>query len=87
VDGGRVNNNDVGSNRTVLIYPSVEAIDEIKSTATRTGPSSAAGPGGRSTSSPARHERVPRQRLLLRPQDSLVSKNYFLEKANQPKQA
>jgi len=28
VDG--VNNNDVGSNRTVLVYPSVEAIEEIK---------------------------------------------------------
>ena len=37
-----------------------------RSTATATAPSSEAPPGPRSTSSPARHERVPRQRLLLR---------------------
>ena len=28
VDGA--NNNDVGSNRTILVYPSVDAIDEFK---------------------------------------------------------
>jgi hypothetical protein len=36
VDG--VNNNDIGSNRTILLYPSIQAIDEIKVLANSYGP-------------------------------------------------
>src|SRR5208337_2356760 len=36
VDG--VNNNDVGSNRTILVYPSTEAIDEFKMVRNSYGP-------------------------------------------------
>src|SRR4029434_4231619 len=35
VDGA--NNNDVGSNRTILVYPSVDAIEEFKIQSTRYG--------------------------------------------------
>ena len=68
VDGA--NNNDVGSNRTILVYPSVEAIEEFKIHSERaTAPSSARRAGGPDQHRhPRRHERVPRQRLLLRPQ-------------------
>jgi hypothetical protein len=36
VDG--VNNNDIGSNRTILLYPSIQAIDEMKVLANSYGP-------------------------------------------------
>ena len=67
VDGA--NNNDVGSNRTILVYPSVEAIEEFKIHRNSYGAEFGQA-GGRPDQHrhPRRHERVPRQRVLLRPQ-------------------
>ena len=67
VDGA--NNNDVGSNRTILIYPSVEAIEEFKIQRNSYGAEFGQAAGAPDQHRhPRRHERVPRQRLLLRPQ-------------------
>ena len=67
VDGA--NNNDVGSNRTILVYPSWRRSRSSRSTATATAPSSARPRGGADQHrDPRRHERVPRRRLLLRPE-------------------
>ena len=67
VDGA--NNNDVGSNRTILVYPSVDAIEEFKIQRNNYGAEFGQA-GGRADQHrhPRRHQRVPRQRLLLRPQ-------------------
>ena len=65
VDGA--NNNDVGSNRTILVFPSVDAIEEFK--VHRNSYSAEFGGGvwrAGQHRDPQRHERVPRQRLLLR---------------------
>jgi hypothetical protein len=51
VDGA--NNNDVGSNRTILIYPSLEAIEEFKILRNSYGPEFGGAGGRSSTSSPA----------------------------------
>ena len=67
VDGA--NNNDVGSNRTILVYPSVEIIEEFKILRNNYGPEF--GQSRRSADQhrhPQRHEPVRRERLLLRPQ-------------------
>ena len=49
VDGA--NNNDVGSNRTILVYPSLEAISEFKILRNNYGPDTVAPAALRSTSS------------------------------------
>src|SRR3982751_1859233 len=84
VDGA--NNNDVGSNRTILVYPSVDAIEEFKilrnSYSAEFGQASGAqinivtrGGTNKFTGSGFYFGR----------RDALDATNYFLEKANQPK--
>ena len=86
VDG--VNNNDVGSNRTVLIYPSVEAIDEIKVHRNAYGAEFGGGSGGQvNLITRGGTNEFHGSAYYFGRRDSLVSKNYFLEQANQPKQA
>ena len=65
VDGA--NNNDVGSNRTILVYPSLEAIEEFKILRNSYGPEFG-GAGWRANQhrDAGRHEQLPRQRLLFR---------------------
>src|SRR5262245_5485709 len=84
VDGA--NNNDVGSNRTILVFPSVEAIDEFKIHRNSYG----AEFGG---SSGAQVNIVTRggtnefhgSGYYFGRSDSLASRDYFLEQADQPK--
>ena len=85
VDG--VNNNDVGSNRTVLIYPSVEAIDEIKVHRNAYGAEFGGGSGAQvNLVTRGGTNEFHGSAFYFGRTDALVSKNYFLEKANQPKQ-
>ena len=67
VDGA--NNNDVGSNRTILVFPSVDAIDEFKVHRNSYGAEFGGAAGAQvNIVTRAGHQRVPRQRLLLRPE-------------------
>jgi len=84
VDGA--NNNDVGSNRTILVYPSVDAIEEFKILRNSYGAEfgQAGGAqinivtrGGGNTFSGSG--------FYFGRNDALDAKNYFLEQANQPK--
>ena len=84
VDGA--NNNDVGSNRTILVYPSVDAIEEFKilrnSYSAEFGQASGAQinivtRGGTN--------RFSGSGFYFGRNDALDAKNYFLVKANQPK--
>jgi hypothetical protein len=85
VDG--VNNNDVGSNRTILVYPSVEAIDEIKVHRNAYGAEFGGGSGGQvNLVTRGGTNEFHGSAYYFGRTDALVSKNYFLEKANQPKQ-
>ncbi len=67
VDG--VNNNDVGSNRTILIYPSNESIAEFKMLLNSYGPEYGQASGRHNQHRhPQRQQRLPRQRFLQRTQ-------------------
>src|SRR5688572_29240556 len=85
VDGA--NNNDVGSNRTILVYPSVDAIEEFKilrnSYGAEFGQSGGAQinivtRGGTNT--------FHGSGFYFGRNDALDAKNYFLKEADQPKQ-
>jgi hypothetical protein len=84
VDGA--NNNDVGSNRTILVYPSVDAIDEFKIHRNSYGAEYGQAGG-------AQINIVTRggtndfhgSGYYFGRRDALNAKNYFLEQANQPK--
>ena len=84
VDGA--NNNDVGSNRTILVYPSLEAIQEFKILRNNYGPEYG-GAGGAQinivTSSGT--NRFAGSAFYSGRSDALNAKNYFLKKADQPK--
>jgi hypothetical protein len=84
VDGA--NNNDVGSNRTILVYPSLEAISEFKILRNNYGPEYG-GAGGAQinivTSSGT--NRFSGTSFYSGRSDALNAKNYFLKQANQPK--
>ena len=63
VDGA--NDNDVGSNRTILIYPSIESIAEFKMLTNSYGPEYGPGVGRhRFDRNALRHQRLPRLGLL-----------------------
>lgn len=85
VDGA--NNNDVGSNRTLLVYPSLEAIEEFKILRNSYGPEFG-GAGGAQINIVTRAGTNQFRGSLFYSgrDDSLNAKNYFLEKANQPKE-
>jgi Carboxypeptidase regulatory-like domain/TonB-dependent Receptor Plug Domain len=86
VDGA--NNNDVGSNRTILVYPSLEAISEFKILRNNYGPEYG-GAGGAQinivTSSGT--NRFTGSAFYSGRSDALNAKNYFLKQANQPKES
>jgi hypothetical protein len=84
VDGA--NNNDVGSNRTILIYPSLEAIEEFKIQRASYSAEFGQAAGGQINivtrgGTNEFHGSV----FYFGRNDALNSKNYFLEQANRPK--
>jgi hypothetical protein len=85
VDGA--NNNDVGSNRTLLVYPSVDAIEEFKIERNNYG-AEFGGSGGAQVNLVTRSgsNEFHGGGYWFARRDSLESTNYFLEQANQPKQ-
>jgi len=82
VDGA--NNNDVGSNRTILVYPSVDSIEEFKVHRNSYGPEFGGASGGqinlitRSGSNDWKGSAY-----LFKRSDSWNQKNYFLEQSGQ----
>src|SRR3954470_22964644 len=84
VDGA--NNNDVGSNRTILVYPSVDAIEEFKILRNSYGAEFGQA-GGAQINIVTRggSNKFTGSGFYFGRNDALDAKNYFLEKANQPK--
>jgi hypothetical protein len=84
VDGA--NNNDVGSNRTILVYPSLEGIQEFKILRNSYGPEFG-GAGGAQINIVTRGgtNQFNGSVFYSGRNDSLNAKDYFLEKNNQPK--
>ena len=84
VDGA--NNNDVGSNRTILVYPSLEAISEFKILRNNYGPEYG-GAGGAQINivTASGTNRFSGSGFYSGRSDAFNSTNYFLKKANQPK--
>jgi hypothetical protein len=85
VDGA--NNNDVGSNRTILVYPSLEGIQEFKILRNSYGPEFG-GAGGAQINIVTRggSNRFDGSGFYSGRSDALNSTNYFLKQANQPKE-
>ena len=85
VDGA--NNNDVGSNRTILVYPSLEGIQEFKILRNSYGPEFG-GAGGAQINIVTRGgtNRFDGTAFYSGRNDALNAKNYFLVKADQPKE-
>ena len=85
VDGA--NNNDVGSNRTILVYPSLEAIQEFKILRNSYGPEFG-GAGGAQINivTQGGTNRFNGTAFYSGRDDAFNAKNYFLEKNNQPKE-
>jgi hypothetical protein len=84
VDG--TNNNDVGSNRTILVYPSVDAIEEFKIHRNSYGAEyGQAGGAIINIVSRGGTNEFHGSGFYFGRRDSLNANNYFLEKANQPK--
>jgi hypothetical protein len=84
VDG--VNNNDVGSNRTILVYPSVDAIEEFK--IHRNSYDAEFGQAGGAEINIVTRGGTNEWHgsgYYFGRRDALDAKNYFLEQANQPK--
>src|SRR5919204_3758242 len=85
VDGA--NNNDVGSNRTILIYPSVDAIEEFKILRNDYGPEFGQAAGAQiNIVTRGGTNRFSGSGFYFVRNDALNAKNYFLEQANQPKE-
>ncbi|HET7694720.1 MAG TPA: carboxypeptidase regulatory-like domain-containing protein [Vicinamibacterales bacterium] len=85
VDGA--NNNDVGSNRTILVYPSVDAIEEFKILRNSYGAEFGQA-GGAQINIVTRGgtNTFHGSGFYFGRNDALDSKNYFLKQAKQPKQ-
>jgi hypothetical protein len=84
VDGA--NNNDVGSNRTILVYPSLDAIEEFKILRNSYGPEFG-GAGGAQINIVTRGgtNNFSGSAFWSTRNDAFNAKNYFLEQADQPK--
>lgn len=84
VDGA--NNNDVGSNRTILVYPSLEAIEEFKILRNSYGPEYGQSAGAQINIVTRSGTNTFRGSALYSGRnDAFNAKNYFLEKTDQPK--
>jgi hypothetical protein len=85
VDGA--NNNDVGSNRTILVYPSLEAIQEFKILRNSYGPEFG-GAGGAQINivTQSGTNRIHGTGFYSGRSDALNAKNYFLKVNDQPKE-
>ena len=85
VDGA--NNNDVGSNRTILVYPSLEAISEFKILRNSYGPEFG-GAGGAQINivTQGGTNRFNGTAFYSGRNDAFNAKNYFLEQNDQPKE-
>jgi len=84
VDGS--NNNDVGSNRTILVYPSVDAIEEFKILRNSYGAEFGQSGGAQiNIVTRAGTNKFSGSGFYSGRNDALNATNYFLEKANQPK--
>jgi type 1 fimbria pilin len=84
VDGA--NNNDVGSNRTILVYPSVDAIEEFKILRNSYGAEFGQAAGAQiNIVTRGGTNRFTGSGFYFGSTDKLDAKNYFLEKADQPK--
>lgn len=85
VDGA--NNNDVGSNRTILVYPSIDAIEEFKILRNSYGPEFG-GAGGAQINIVTRGgaNEFHGSGFYSGRNDAFNATNYFLEQANQPKE-
>jgi hypothetical protein len=85
VDGA--NNNDVGSNHTILVFPSVDAIDEFKVHRNSYG-AEFGGAAGAQVNIVTRGgtNEFHGSGYYFGRNDSLASANYFLEQAGQPKE-
>ena len=82
IDGA--NNNDVGSNRTILVYPSVDSIEEFKIHRNSYGPEFGGASGGQInliTRSGSNDWKA--SAYLFERSDSWNEKNYFLESSGQ----
>src|SRR5262249_29981815 len=82
----RANNNDVGSNRTILVFPSVDAIDEFKIHRNSYGAEFGGAAGAQvnivtRSGANAFHGST----YYFGRNEALASKDYFLEHAGQPK--
>src|SRR5688572_7212537 len=84
IDGA--NNNDVGSNRTILVYPSVEAIEEFKIHRNSYGAEFGQASGAQiNIVTRGGTNEFHGSAYYFGRNDALNAKNYFLEKANRPK--
>src|SRR5438067_1446476 len=84
VDGA--NNNDVGSNRTILVFPSVDAIDEFKVHRNSYGAEFGGAAGAQvNIVTRAGTNEFHGSTYYFGRNDALASRDYFLEKADQPK--
>jgi hypothetical protein len=85
VDGA--NNNDVGSNRTILVYPSLEAIQEFKILRNSYGPEFGGAAGAQiNIVTRGGTNEFRGSAFYSGRSDALNAKNYFLEQADQPKE-
>lgn len=85
VDGA--NNNDVGSNRTILVYPSVEAIDEFKILRNDYGAEFGQAAGAHiNIVTRGGTNKFHGSGYYFGRNDALNAKNYFLEQAGQDKE-
>ncbi len=84
IDGA--NNNDVGSNRTILIYPSLEAIEEFKIQRSSYSAEFGQASGGQiNIITRGGSNELHGSAFYFGRNDALNATNYFLEQANRPK--
>jgi len=84
IDGA--NNNDVGSNRTILVYPSVDAIEEFKIHRNSYGPEFGGASGGQiNLITRAGDNQYKGSVFFFRRDDAWNQNNYFLEQSGQDK--
>src|SRR6185295_3713743 len=84
IDGA--NNNDVGSNRTILVYPSVDAIEEFKIHRNSYGPEFGGASGGQiNLITRAGDNQYKGSAFYFRRDDAWNQNNYFLEQSGQDK--